>query len=135
MLATPDGSESLNRLTSSIIESAIRIHRTLGPGLLESAYHACLTHALRVRGLSLEVQKPLPLVYDGIVVDCAYRADLVVEGKVLVEVKAIESLAPIHVRQVFTYVRIANCPIGLLLNFGAPTMKAGIKRVVNGFPE
>ena len=94
-----------------------------------------LGHELRSLGLALEVQKPLRLLYEGVAVDCAYRADIVVEKKVLIEVKALESLAPIHVRQVFTYVRVARYPIGLLLTFGAPTMKEGIRRIVNGFPE
>jgi GxxExxY protein len=90
---------------------------------------------LSTSGLKLERQKPLPLVYRGVKIDCAYRADLVVAGQVLVEVKAMESLAPIHSQQLYTYLRIADCRVGLLLNFGARTMKDGIKRVVNGFPE
>jgi GxxExxY protein len=85
--------------------------------------------------LSIEVQKSLPLMYRGVRVDCAYRADLVVEGQVLVEVKALESLAPIHKQQLYTYLRVADYRVGLLLNFGARTMKEGIKRVVNDFPE
>jgi GxxExxY protein len=81
------------------------------------------------------MEKSLPLIYDGVRIDCAYRADLVIETVVLVEVKAVETIAPVHVRQVRTYTRLADCYVGLLLDFGAPTMKDGIKRVVNGFPE
>jgi len=127
--------EALNRITATILSAAIDIHRTLGPGLLESAYLACLSHELTAGGLRVERQRPLALVYRGVRIDCAYRADLVVEGSVLVEVKALEVLAPIHSRQVHTYLRLGEYPVGLLLNFGASTMKAGIKRIVNGFPE
>ncbi|HZM58792.1 MAG TPA: GxxExxY protein [Vicinamibacterales bacterium] len=127
--------ESLNRLTSSIIEAAIRIHRTLGPGLLESAYLQCLRFELISAGLNVESEKALSLLYRGVTIDCAYRADLVVEGVVIVEVKALDSLAPIHSRQLYTYLRVADCRVGLILNFGAMTLRDGIKRVVNGFPE
>jgi GxxExxY protein len=121
-------------VTSLIIEAAIRIHRALGPGLLESAYLACLCFELSSMGISIETQKSLPLVYRGVRMDCAYRADLVVEKIVIVEVKAQDSLATIHGRQLLTYLRIADCPAGLVLNFGAATMKEGIKRILNGFP-
>ena len=127
--------ESLNRLTSSIIEAAIRIHRTLGPGLLESAYLQCLRFEIISAGLNVESEKALSLLYRGVTIDCAYRADLVVEGVVIVEVKALDSLAPIHSRQLYTYLRVADCRVGLILNFGAMTLRDGIKRVVNGFPE
>lgn len=103
--------------------------------MLESAYVACLVYELRSKSWRIELQKPLPLSYGGVVLDCAYRADLIVEQAVLVEVKAMAAIAPIHIRQVFTSVRIASYPVGLLLNFGAPTMKEGIRRVVNGLPE
>jgi GxxExxY protein len=126
--------ESLNRLTSSVIEAAIRIHRTLGPGLLESAYLQCLRFELISAGLNVESEKALSLLYRGVTIDCAYRADLVVEGVVIVEVKALDSLAPIHSRQLYTYLRVADCRVGLILNFGAMTLRDGIKRVVNGFP-
>lgn len=126
---------ALNRLTERTIGAAMRIHRRLGPGLLENAYWACLCYEVASAGLRHEVQKAIPLVYDGVKIDCAYRADLVLEGTVLVEVKALEVIAPIHSRQLHTYLRLGNYPIGLLLNFGAPTMKAGIKRIVNNFPE
>jgi GxxExxY protein len=126
--------EAINQLTSSIIESAIRVHRELGPGLLESAYLACLCFELTSAGLSIETEKSLPLIYKGVRVDSAYRADLIVAKTVIVEIKAQDALAPIHVRQLLTYLRVADCPAGLLLNFGARTMKEGIRRVLNGFP-
>ena len=126
--------EALNALTSAIIDSSIRIHRALGPGLLESAYLGCLCYELHSKRLVFELQKPIPLVYEGVKIDCAYRADLIVSGAVLVEVKAMDAIAPIHLRQVYTYLSLADLPVGLLLNFGAIVMKSGIKRVANGFP-
>jgi GxxExxY protein len=132
---TPPSAESLNQLTSTIIDAAIGIHRALGPGLLESAYFECLCFELVLAKLRIEKQKALPLVYRDVTIRCAYRADLVVEGAVVVEVKAIEAIAPIHSRQLYTYLCIADCRVGLILNFGAKTMVDGIKRVVNKFPE
>ena len=121
--------ERLNRITSAINAAAIQIHRTIGPGLLEKAYWgAC---ALSCIPPDCASQKALPLVYHGVNIDCAYRADLIVEGLVIVEVKALNGLAPIHRRQLLTYLRLANCPLGLLLDFGGETMKAGIQRVLN----
>ena len=134
-MSTSPTAEALNRLTSSVLDAAIRIHRTLGPGLLESAYLTCLEYELTEAKLRIERQRAVPLVYRGIRINCGFRADLVVERSVLIEVKAQEALAPIHLRQVQTYLRLGEYPVGLLLNFGAPTMKAGIKRIVNGFPD
>jgi GxxExxY protein len=134
-MATPMTAEALNGITSTILSAAIDIHRTFGPGLFERAYLACLIHDLVSGSLRVETQKPIPLVHRGVRIDCAYRADLVVEGNVLVEVKALEALAPIHSQQLRTYLRLGDYPVGLLLNFGAPTMKAGTKRVVNQFPD
>jgi GxxExxY protein len=125
--------ERINRITSTIIESAIRIHRAVGPGLLEKAYLGCLCFEVSSAGLRIETQRALPLVYRGVNIDCAYRADLVVEGLVIVEVKALNGLAPIHSRQLLTYLRIANRPLGLLLDFGCLTIREGIKRVINGY--
>jgi GxxExxY protein len=127
--------EAVNELTSTIIAGAIRIHRELGPGLLENAYLACLCHELAKARLEYEVQKAVPLVYDGVRIDCAFRADLVVEHAVVVEVKALDTIAPVHIRQLHTYTRLTECHVGLLLNFGAATMKDGIRRVINGFPD
>jgi GxxExxY protein len=134
-MVPPLDASHLNQITSTIIAKAIAIHRELGPGLLENAYLCCLCYELHLAGLHLEMQKPIPLTYRGVTIDCAYRADIVVENAVIAEVKALESLAPIHSRQLCTYLKLANSPVGLILNFGAQTMKAGITRVVNGFPH
>jgi GxxExxY protein len=132
----PDATAAqLNRITDTIIAGAIRIHRTFGSGLLESAYGACLCHDLVKAGLRVERQKRLPLVYDGLKLDCAYRADIVVDDLVLVEVKALETVLPAHRRQINTYMRLGDYRVGLLLNFGAPMMKQGIERIVNRFPD
>jgi GxxExxY protein len=127
--------DRLNQITSTIIAAAIKVHRALGPGLLENAYLPCLCCELDLSNVRIERQKALPLFYRGIRIDCAYRADLIVEKAVLVEVKAMATLASVHERQLQTYLRLAGCNVGLLLNFGAPTMKAGIKRVANQFPD
>jgi GxxExxY protein len=116
----------INRLTALIIEAATAVHRALGPGLLESAYLTCLIFELKRRGLRLDVQRPVPLNYCGIRLECGYRLDLVV-----VEVKAVERLAPIHEAQMMTYLRLTDCPLGLLLNFNSPLMKDGVKRIMN----
>ena len=127
--------DAVNALTSTIIARAIKIHRALGPGLLENAYLACLCHELSSANLPYETQKALPLIYDGVRIDCSYRADIIVDRIVIVEVKAMDGIAPVHLRQLHTYTRLANCHVGLLLNFGAPTMKEGIRRVINGYPS
>jgi GxxExxY protein len=134
-MPVPVTAQALNQLTSTIIGASIRIHRTFGPGLLENAYLACLCHELTLLRLRLEVQKALPLIYNGVRIDCAHRPDLIVEDVVVVEVKALDTTAPVHSRQLSTYAKLANCRLGLLLNFGAATMKEGIIRVVNNFPE
>jgi GxxExxY protein len=131
----PFSEAGVNQITERIIGAAIRIHRALGPGLLENAYFACLCLDLTKASVRFEPQKALPLLYDGVRIDCAYRVDLIVEELVVVEAKALDVLAPVHLRQLRTYTRLADCPVGLLLNFGAPVMKEGIKRVINGFPE
>jgi GxxExxY protein len=127
--------ERLNRLTEIIIGCAIRIHRALGPGLLESVYVACLVFELNAQGISVVVEEPIPVQYRGVRVPCGFKADLIVEGAVIVEVKAVERLAPIHQAKMITYLRLADCPLGLILNFNNTVMKDGIKRVVNNFPE
>ena len=125
----------LNNQTSMIIAAAIEIHRALGPGLLEKAYLLCLLHELKKAGLSVKNQVPLPLIYKEVSIKTAYWADLIVSDSVIVEVKAIETVAPIHTRQLSTYLRLGDCRVGLLLNFGAETMRQGIHRAVNDFPE
>jgi GxxExxY protein len=132
---TEIAADTLNRLTSTIIACAISIHRALGPGLLESAYCACLSYDLVNAGLRAEQQKPLALVYRDLRIECAYRADIVVEDCVIVEVKALDALATIHRQQLYTYLRLADYRVGLLLNFGASTLRDGIQRVVNNFPD
>ena len=120
----------INDVTSAIIGAAVEIHRILGPGLLESAYHACLVHELGERGQKFEASKPLPLFYKGVPVGCVYRLDFVVEDRVVVEVKSVAALAPIHTAQMTTYLKLTGCRAGLLLNFNVPVMKQGVRRVL-----
>ena len=125
----------LNALTETIIGAALEVHRELGPGLLESAYEACLAVEFTARGLNTERQKALPVVYKSQRVDCGYRMDFVVERVVIVEAKAVERLERVHSVQLLSYLRFAKCPVGLLFNFHAGYLtRDGLKRVVNGFP-
>jgi len=125
--------EELNRLSGAVIDSSMAVHRALGPGLLESAYQACLSHELRKRGFGVTTEVPLPVVYDGHKLEAGYRIDLLVEGQVVVEVKAVDALAPIHRAQLLTYLRLSGRSLGLLLNFNVPLMKDGIVRMRNGY--
>ena len=125
----------LDQITRRIIGAAIGVHKALGPGLLESAYEACLAFELRQMGFKLEVQKPLPVVYKDVKLDCGYRLDLVVEDEVIVEVKAVERLSPIHDTQFLSYLRLSHKKVGLLLNFHVRVLKDGLKRIVNEFPD
>lgn len=127
--------ETLDQITQQIIGAALEVHRTLGPGLLESAYQACLAFGLAERGLKVEGQKPLPVVYRGVELECGYRLDLLVEGSVIVEVKAIDQLAPIHQAQMLSYLKLSGCQVGLLINFNVKVLKDGIRRVVHNFPN
>jgi GxxExxY protein len=127
--------EQLNRLTDAIIGSAIAVHKALGPGLLESAYEACLTFELSQRGLKVEQQKPLPVVYRDVRLDCGYRIDLLVEDSVIVEIKSVDFLLPIHHAQLLSYLRLSGRRVGLLINFNVRAVKDAISRVVNHFPE
>ncbi len=111
------------------------MHRTLGPGLLESAYEECLCHELSLRGITFERQRPLPLTYKGVRLDCGYRLDLVVAGAVVVEIKAVATLEPIHEAQLLTYLKLGNWQAGLLMNFNVPVLKNGIRRIVNNLSE
>jgi GxxExxY protein len=124
--------ERLNAITEAIIGGPIQVHRVLGPGVLESAYEACLAFELKKRGLRIEQQKPLPLVYDQVKLDCGYRIDLVVEGAVVVEVKSMDAVAPIHEAQVISYLKLSGCKVGLLINFNVLQLKDGIRRFING---
>lgn len=128
--------EELNKLTENIIAAAIEVHRTLGPGMLESAYDACLAIELTDRALRIERQKPMRLTYRGRQLDVGYRLDLLVEESVVVEVKAVERLEPVHCGQVMSYLRFTGCKVGLLINFNVKWLvQDGIKRIVNGFPD
>jgi len=123
------------QLTHEIIGAAIEVHRTLGPGLLESAYEECLAEELSTRQIPFERQKPLPLVYKSAKLECGYRVDLLVDHRVVVELKAIEALAPIHDAVVLTYLRLSGCRIGLLINFHVPVLAQGIRRLVWQYEE
>jgi GxxExxY protein len=120
-----------NELSHLVVGCAMRVHSALGPGLLESAYEACLQFELTKSGLKVEAQKPLPLVYESVQLECGYRVDLLVEGKLIIEVKSIEALAEIHFAQVLTYLRLSDLRLALLLNFNVVHMKDGIRRIVN----
>jgi GxxExxY protein len=122
-----------NDLTSRIIDAAIKVHKALGPGLLESAYKECHYYEMIKSGLFVEKEKPLPLIYESVKLDCGYRIDLLVESRIIIETKAVEALNDIHMAQILTYLRINKTRIGLLLNFNVLKMKDGIKRVVNGY--
>jgi len=127
--------EKLNKITETIIGAAIDVHRALGPGLLESAYEACMVYELAQVGLKVEQQKPLPIVYRGVKLECVYRMDLMIEDEVIVEIKSIEKLLPIHQAQLLSYLKLSDCKVGLLINFNVKVLKNGIKRVVNNFPD
>jgi GxxExxY protein len=118
------------QLTHAIIGAAIAVHRELGPGLLEAVYEECLCFELTSQGIQFERQKPIPVVYKGAKLDCGYRADIVAGGRVIVEIKAISAVAPVHDAVMLTYLRLSGCKIGLLINFYSPALKDGIKRYV-----
>ncbi len=117
-------------LTGQIIGAAIEVHRELGPGLLESAYQACLAREFSLRNLPFEQEKPLPVEYKGVRIDCGYRLDFIVAGKVVVELKAADVIRPVHEAQLLTYLKLTGCQVGLLINFNVPVLKDGIRRRV-----
>ncbi len=125
----------IDEITSAVIGAAIEVHRELGPGPLESAYETCLAYELVLRGLTVERQHPLPVRYKGVILDCGYRIDLLVERRVVVELKTVERFLPVHQAQLLTYLRLAKLNVGLLLNFHESTMRAGIRRLVHRLPE
>ena len=128
--------ERLNSLTEQVIGAALTVHREIGPGMLESACEACLAFELVERGLAVERQKPLPLVYRGIRLDCGFRVDLLIEDLVVVEVKSIERLERVHSAQVLSYLRMLKRSVGLLINFNVQWLvRDGVRRIVNGFPD
>lgn len=122
-----------NKITGTIIHSAIKVHKELGPGLLESAYKECLYYELKKADLQVEKEKPLPLIYGDVKLECGYRLDLFVEGKIVVEIKSVEAINDIHLAQVLTYMKLINRKVGLLINFNVLLLKNGIKRVINGY--
>ena len=127
--------QRLDTITDSIIGAAIAVHRALGPGLLESAYETCLTFELVEQGLNVERQKAIPVVYKDVKLDCGYRLDIVVEKSVIIEIKVVDKIAPIHKAQILSYLKLCNCSVGLLINFNVKVLKDGITRVVNDFPD
>ena len=122
-------------MAKEIVDAAYRVHTTLGPGLLESVYESVLSYELEHRGLHATRQQPVPLVYDGIHIEVGFRADLIVEDLVIVEIKSVEVVAPVHKRQLLTHLRLADKRLGLLINFNVALIKDGIMRIANGLPD
>ena len=120
-----------NEISSKVIGCAIEVHKLLGPGLLESAYEECLFYELKLAGFNVEKQKALPLIYKEVKLDAGYRLDLLVENKVIIEIKAVEAINDIHIAQVITYLKVSGCKLGLLMNFNVLKIKDGIKRLAN----
>ena len=120
-----------NEISKIVLECAIKIHKSLGPGLLESAYQECLFYELKKRSLNVEKEKALPLVYEDVKLEVGYRIDLLVEDKVVIEIKSVEQLNDIHLAQILTYLKLSDCRLGLLVNFNVTLLKYGFKRVVN----
>lgn len=125
----------MKEITAKIIGAAIEVHKTIGPGLLESAYEECLAHEMRIRGLNFERQVPLPVAYKGVTLDCGYRLDFPVKKAVVLELKALDALQPIHEAQLLTYLRLSGWTVGLLINFNVPVLRDGIKRVVLNYKD
>lgn len=125
----------LDDITGAIVDTAMKIHIDLGPGLLESVYEMVLAKSLQKRGYKVERQKPITFEYDGILFEEGFRVDLLVEDQVVVELKSVEKLIPVHSKQLLTYMRLMNLPVGFLMNFGAATLKEGLHRVVNSLPS
>ena len=125
--------EEINERTGQIVDAAMKVHTFLGPGLLESTYEACLCHELKLRGLAISTQYPIPLVYEGLHMEVGYRADLLVENSIIVELKAVEKLIPVHEAQLLSYLRLTGFRVGLLINFHEEHLKDGIRRRVSRF--
>ena len=118
-------------LTQNIIAAAIEVHSTLGPGLLESAYEECLMYELKIRNIMSKRQIAVPLVYKGIKTECGYRADIIVENKIILELKSVDSITDVHIAQILTYLKLSGCRVGLLINFNVTSLKNGIKRFIH----
>ncbi|MBZ5685425.1 MAG: GxxExxY protein [Acidobacteriia bacterium] len=133
-MATPARFHSfrVNEITGAVVNSAMKVHSLLGPGLLESAYQACLAHELRNWGLEVAAEVPLPVIYQGQKLEVGYRIDLVVEGRVVIEVKSVDAIHPIHEAQLLSYMRLSGIGVGLLINFNVLQLRNGIKRMVDG---
>jgi GxxExxY protein len=123
---------SENSIAKIILDKAIKVHRRTGPGLLESAYQECLAYELDTAGLFVEKQKMLPLIYEDIKLDAGYRIDIMVNNKVVIELKSVETIAPVHIAQVITYLKLSGCKLGILINFNVALLKDGFQRIVNG---
>jgi GxxExxY protein len=121
-----------NEISKIVFECALKVHKNLGPGLLESAYEECLFYELKKSNLFVEKQKALPLIYEEVKLDVGYRIDLIVENKFIIEVKSVETLNEVHLAQVLTYLRLSNCKLGLLINFNVKLLKDGVRRIING---
>ena len=121
----------LNEISGQVVDAAMKVHSTLGPGLLENVYQVCLDRELERRGLSVQSQVTMSVVYDGVTIDTGFRVDLLVEDRVIVELKAVEELLPVHKAQLLTYLKLCDKKIGLLINFNVPHLKDGIKRMAN----
>lgn len=124
----------LDDITGAVVDASLKLHKELGPGLLESVYEAVLARVLEKRGLRVERQKAIRFVYEDLVFEEGFRVDILLEGRVVVELKSVEQLAPVHSKQLLTYLRLLNLPVGLLINFGAATLKEGLHRIVNNLP-
>ena len=133
-MATQEG-QRLNRTASEVVDAALAVHRALGPGLMESAYQACLIHELQSRGRKVDVELYLPIRYRDLLINAAYRIDMLVDGAVLVENKTVAAVLPVHSAQVLTYLRLSNLRLGLLINWNSALIKDGIHRIVNAFTE
>ena len=121
-----------NEISKIVFESALKVHKVLGPGLLESAYEECLFYELKKYDLKVEKQKALPLIYEEVKLDVGYRIDIIIEEKFIVEVKSVEALTDVHLAQLLTYLRLSDCRLGLLINFNVKLLKEGVRRVING---
>lgn len=119
-------------ISKIVFESALKVHKTLGPGLLESAYEECLFYELKKTNLKVEKQKPLPLIYEKVNLEVGYRIDIIVEDKFIVEVKSVEALNDVHLAQLLTYLKLSECKLGLLINFNVKLLKDGVRRIING---
>ena len=120
-----------NEISKIIFDCALKVHKALGPGLLESSYEACLFYELKKTGILIEKQKPLPLIYEEVKLDIGYRVDLIIENKVIIEIKSVEALNDVHIAQMLTYLKLSGCKLGMLINFNVSLIKNGIKRIAN----